>query len=267
MAGGLFYGLSGGGTLPGGSYNAVVGCDGVIGSKFIHLTGGGMASSAEYAEINVGENYPGDLDVDAWQNRATIANVVSENVDMDSFAICSKHKAQYRQKPFQVPHAATRPQTVNCPGSEHVTSGGWRHPDGYGVSVRSSRPFDDGDRNKAPDDGWEVRMTNESPATIDASAWATCSDKFDPAYRKRSVSIPSPVRQTDAAVRCTKKQHVLGGGAHGSGGGRHNIVGTFITDGGDADSKPDDGFVAALDTYSNFAEFPNKLTVYAICKR
>jgi len=261
--GGLYYSESGGGTDPGGSYSAVVACSEVANSKFIHLTGGGMATNAEFGEITIVENWPGaTLDVDAWQNRVTVEPVVEQDVSLDSFAICTNEQPNVRSKGFSVNAGEVLSTEVDCPAGKPVTSGGWKLPDGSIYETSSSRPFDDADAGKSPDDGWRIRVENRGGAPVNGTAWAVCTNEFNPKYHRGTVPIPG-TGQADRVTRCGDKENLLGGGLRGSSATGHEIVGTLAVDRGDANDLPDDGFAGGVDSVSLQ---DGKLAVYAICK-
>ncbi len=61
---------------------------------------------------------------------------------------------------------------VSCPSRFHVASGGFSSgPSGV---VFSSVPIDRGDRDKAPDEGWAVHLTDQSFAPMAVGAYAVC---------------------------------------------------------------------------------------------
>jgi hypothetical protein len=69
---------------------------------------------------------------------------------------------------------------AKCPKRTVVVGGGF-HENGTSIHMRmvSSQPVDRGDPNNAPDDGWSVKLFNESGGanTNFANAYAVCEER------------------------------------------------------------------------------------------
>ena len=69
---------------------------------------------------------------------------------------------------------------AKCPKRTVVVGGGFAET-GTPIHMRmvASQPVDRGDKNNTPDDGWTVRMYNESGGsnTNSASAYAVCEER------------------------------------------------------------------------------------------
>src|SRR5215211_793857 len=69
---------------------------------------------------------------------------------------------------------------AKCPKGTVVVGGGC-HENGTSIHMRivSSQPIDRGDRNNAPDDGWSVKLFNETGGlnTNFANVYAVCEER------------------------------------------------------------------------------------------
>jgi hypothetical protein len=73
-------------------------------------------------------------------------------------------KVRYAEERATIPNGETRVLKADCPGKSKVAGGGF----GLAASnALASQPFDDRDRNKAPDDGWKAKLVN----SFDPSAY------------------------------------------------------------------------------------------------
>jgi hypothetical protein len=178
---------------------------------------------------------------------------------VESYGICSGMDVTYRLAQGilpATPHALTL--TANCPGTRHVVGGGAAAGQSGSIAdayVNSSYPIDDGDRNKAPDDGWRARLYGANQS--DAVAVAVCA-KTKPRYRRLDATASDIV-----VVDCPASRHVLGAGfrVHGDPSTSWMHAATLYDDSSDEpDTVPDDrvGFDEA-------AEGDQRVTAHAIC--
>src|SRR6186713_803103 len=78
-----------------------------------------------------------------------------------SASVKSAGGVNYVSKGSTVAAKKTATITAACPKGTHVFSGGERNRGGVrSIFIRQTFPFDSGDKDKAPDDGWRVRVKN-----------------------------------------------------------------------------------------------------------
>jgi hypothetical protein len=142
---------------------------------------------------------------------------------------------------------------VACPAGTHVTGGGEATFNGYkGLRLRGSYPYDGGDPDSLPDDGWKLSYRNIGGVSVEVDA--ACAAEL-PHY----VAVPFTIAETSRGTKgagCGYRQ-VYSGGALGG-----TLVSVLPKDGSDSDSNPDDSFQAAID---NPRSSPAQATVFAIC--
>jgi hypothetical protein len=100
-----------------------------------------------------------------------------------------------------------------CPKGTHVLGGGEVTNAGYFTArLHHTFPYDDRDRGKAPDDGWEVRMSNVGEHHF--VAYAICS-KRSPKYVTKDQAVNAN-DQTNNNVACPAGTAATAGGHKGS---------------------------------------------------
>lgn len=123
---------------------------------------------------------------------------------------------------------------AECPGATHVISGGMGTFNGYGgILLTGSYPYDGGDKDSAPDDGWKIDVTNRGGLETEANA--LCSgQKWK--YPHEDFDFPR-FKDGTGTVKCPSGTHII------SGGGRAGtLIGLLPGDGKDSDKAPDDKF-------------------------
>ena len=142
----------------------------------------------------------------------------------------------------------------DCPGRTRVLSGGASSFGGFGDSyISSSYPYDDGDRDKSPDDGWKTKIS-AFDSFVDINAYAACA-KLKPTYRDRRYEIAPMTSSTDEAVPCPDGDVIVHGGFKGPTSVRPGS--TFPFDGGTDDAwglRPE-----------NVSGEDQKITGFAVC--
>ena len=92
------------------------------------------------------------------------------------WAFCGLGSMRYPSKARRLDIQETRTMKVHCPDETRVLSGGFTtEGSNSDLYLNATQPYDDGDRNKKPEDGWKVRTTNV--AGFDnkrVTAWAFC---------------------------------------------------------------------------------------------
>ena len=121
-----------------------------------------------------------------------------------------------------------------CPGDMHVISGESGTFNGYGgILLTGSYPYDGGDKDSSPDDGWKVDVTNRGGLEVEVDA--LCSNQKW-TYVHKDFKFPR-FNDGTGTVACPSGTHVI------SGGGRAGtLIGLLPGDGKDSDKSPDDKF-------------------------
>jgi hypothetical protein len=102
--------------------------------------------------------------------------------------------------------------SVDCGPGTQVVSGGVKAAGPYGSQypVRSF-PFDDGDADSAPNDGWRVSVDNKSNKDRKMKAYAVCTTSGGISYWFSDGTAMKRARAHDQ-TDCMAGQYVLGGG-------------------------------------------------------
>jgi hypothetical protein len=154
---------------------------------------------------------------------------------------------------------------ANCGRRQHVLSGGFKQyrpddPPFLNTHLAASVPFDDGDANEAPDDGWRVKIFNPAGSrTPEPTATAICAKGAKPKYRSDRDQIPAGQSSPALEIPCPDGTTVVGGGI-GMGGGAF-ITSTFPADTGDEDEIPQNAWTGVMHTDSG----GRTLTAHAVC--
>jgi hypothetical protein len=154
--------------------------------------------------------------------------------------------------------------TRKCPPGTKVTGGGVFGAGGYNEQqINSIRPYDEGDANDAPDDGWQATVDNQTGGPLDVKVHAICTPGDFTYLETDQVSVNSGQALT-SNVSCPAGTHVAAGGLYAGGGiDQQNLVRSYPADfKSDANAKPDDGWVA---TSHNVSVGQRSFRVYAIC--
>ncbi len=153
----------------------------------------------------------------------------------------------------QIGLLATKTFAAHCPGRTHVLSGGAGSESDFGDSfISSSYPFDDGDSDKAPDDGWKTKFSSFD-ASIEITPTAVCS-RVKPAYRSAEETAGPGGLATDP-IPCGPARAVVHGGLRGPTSLR--LVSSFPSD-----NAGGDNWLVVADNISNRTKSG---TGYAVC--
>lgn len=153
--------------------------------------------------------------------------------------------------------------TAKCSNSRQVSGGGvFVSTAQHESNVSRSFPIDDGDADKAPDDGWSVRVWTRQGLGGSTTAYAICTKHPGISYRSKRVLLQADTTPQPFA-QCPQSDPALSAGLKLPGPVDHSVVNSLdIYDGGDADIAPDDGAQARL---ANILD-NRSARVYAICK-
>jgi hypothetical protein len=183
-------------------------------------------------------------------------------------AICRKGgRIAYRQTMIPVNSSDVAAGKLSCGGRRWQVTGGATFVGTAGGWINSSHPYDGGDRDKAPDDGWQIRAF--APVPSELNAFAICVRNMDLIYKtRRPVTIPdgNPESQTRSLnLSCGKKHHIVGGGLRLTGqANRAWAEGTAPVDSGDPGDAPDDRWRAIA---TNGGGVAITMKPFAICLR
>jgi len=129
-----------------------------------------------------------------------------------SASVKSAGGVNYVSKGSTVAAKKTATITATCPKGTHVFSGGERNPGGFrSIFIRQTFPFDSGDKDKAPDDGWRVRVKNLAGKKEAVTTEAVCG-KTSMSYRKRTISVAAHTGTDEQDVSCPNGTFAFGGG-------------------------------------------------------
>lgn len=113
--------------------------------------------------------------------------------------------------------AVARHLRARCAPGEEVVSGGVRSSRTR-ITLSHSAPFDSGDDGMAPDNGWEVSLSNDSPRSARIVIRATCSSK-SARYQRLGPFSHTPDEGITNSLRCERGK-ITGGGTDLGGGPR-----------------------------------------------
>ena len=185
------------------------------------------------------------------------------------WAFCAGGKVHYPTRTTTLELGDTRAIKATCPVGTKVLSGGV-YLDGLNsdVHLNAMRPFDDGDDNAKPDDGWQVRASDLAGADKLYKAWAFCRADVKPVYRTEASTVNAG--DVDfASLSCPNQARSvagIGGELRGDPDGRRisGIEPDDDTSQGEPDTFPDDrGFIEVDNPTASEASF----TINLICAR
>jgi hypothetical protein len=121
---------------------------------------------------------------------------------------------RYVTKQFDSVQPGPKTLTANCPDGTNVFSGVHYNTGGFGdLTSLHSYPFDDGDRNVRPDDGWRTRIMAHE-ALSGAFAYAVCA-KPRPRYFTLPFKASTALQRQQISVNCPNGFPAIYGGTNG----------------------------------------------------
>jgi hypothetical protein len=160
--------------------------------------------------------------------------------------------------PVTIPMDAAGTVSVACPAGSHVLGGGqYVFAATDDAVLHTSAPFDGGDGDAIPDDGWRSTVDSLFGSQPQVTEFAICSTK-KPAYRSttRTMAAPGEARMLR---HCPKGEAVLGGGVQISPGYSSAYIQT---------SDPIDGVAWDTEAVAGLAGKVNqRVTDWATCGR
>lgn len=111
-------------------------------------------------------------------------NPTNVTANTDVWVFCGTGKMRYPSRSTRIDLETTRSIKVPCGEGTRVLSGGFTAEGGNNHTfLNAMRPFDDGDANARPDDGWQVRVTNVAGFDDKRyTAWAFCRPNLQVLY-------------------------------------------------------------------------------------
>jgi hypothetical protein len=103
---------------------------------------------------------------------------------------------------------------VACPGKTRVVSGGLSADAAPSAFTFNGVPYDDGDGNGKPDDGWRLTGTNYRAGKVKIEGEAVCTKKLKPSYPAESEKVGAN-SQSQVSVDCPGDRAAVGGGMTG----------------------------------------------------
>lgn len=230
----------------------------------IHVTGPAAGSQLAYGRPRDDEVADADQKPDdQWAGGAM--NLPASPRAITTYAICRQSGPTTVRYPVHVVHdvapGSTFSAKATCPAGSHVVSGG---SDVYRGRVPVSVPFDSGDGDRLPDDGWRIRARNDEGSAFDLTVHAVCLLGPVSDLRYRVARGKAKAGKARTLVASCRDDAVVGGGVAISGStAKHFIHSNRPRDAAsDANSTPDDLWQA---TAVNDSTRQSKVAVYAIC--
>ena len=257
--------IGAGGVPEGSSQTIIAGCPGE--TKLAGL-GGSFRSGGAGGEtiFNALHPYDGDDENTRADDAVRMRGVaVSEVGNITAQAACTAEQPRIPEKRVVLKEEAGKTVSVPCPRGTFVSGGGGQmtgDPD-Y-VRVHSTSPYDDGDTDARPDDGWRVRAYNLTDGRLQIFASAICLGER-PRYQETEYELDSGIGLGTSA--CKRGGALSVGARTEAPAGVVRLVAVELTDsaeinGGDADTAPDD---FANVHVSSDTDDTKQLTVTLIC--
>ncbi len=151
---------------------------------------------------------------------------------------------------------------AQCPGGTRLVGGGARIPGfGAGAHLNSLDP----NTHEGSPGGFQAWIYNNSGTSQTATVHAVCEQGGTAKFRKSPSATESAPDAVAVKARCSRTEHVSGGGAFVTGDSSEAFVNSsFPIDGHDSDGKPDDGWRVRV---QNRAGLGKEVTAYAICSQ
>jgi len=178
---------------------------------------------------------------------------------VDIWAVCAKKaNPRYRLKTRDFGMNEGRTANASCRGN-HLLGGGFFIAPLLVSEMSASAPFDGGDKNNVPGDGWKARGFNSTGPSATLGARAICTEEGGLSYARESAPAPAAPDVLSRTVGCKGDAKVTSGGGSVLSG---HIVESHPIDDGDAGKAPDDGWRTTLLAGTAF-----KPSMFAVCLR
>ena len=226
--------------------------------------GGGGAKSDQFGafSVSLATSVP-VVGQNAW--RVWANNRGPNSASMIAFVVCtSGYDLRQRFAEVNLPAHSSKATPARCPAGTSAVGGGvYISGSTLDLVVSTSKPWDSGDRDSKPNDGWFGRANNGSGTDQVMETWAVCSKNGRFAYVHDSSKL-APRGEALAQAQCPGKSQVVGGGTQISKAGlKTEITYTRPYDGPDGDLAIDDGWVS--DATNHASRGAHTLTGWAVC--
>jgi hypothetical protein len=154
--------------------------------------------------------------------------------------------------------------TRKCPQGTRLAGGGVFGAGGHNEQqINSMRPYDEGDADVEPDNGWQATMDNQTGGPLDVKVHAICT-RADFTYVVTEQNSVNSGQAATADAACPAGTHVASGGLYAGGGiDQQNLVQSYPIDSmSDSNTKPDDGWRGSS---HNVSVGQRSFRIYAIC--
>lgn len=175
---------------------------------------------------------------------------------LTSYAICAKGvNLEYKSGTVPEQPKAVRTFGIACPGDTDVIGGGSQIATSQSY-INSSYPYDNGDKGKAPNNGWAVRVFDTIGGSGGFQVFAICAKQEKVSYKTATAKKLKSNHASNQKLSCPKGEHAVSGGSKvsGPGDGAH-LEGSYPFDSGDKGKVPDDGF--KLSTFNDHGSKKN----------
>jgi hypothetical protein len=169
------YGTSGGNLSPAGEVGDVATVEDVCEGDEASLAG----FRGSGGDVRFPLSRPDGV-LSSWS--AIAQNLGDEAANANLYRTCTLDYDPVRRSEFvRIDSGESGKVTARCKKSEAVINGGFASTvNGVGQRdtwVTSTRPYDSGDRKKAPDDGWRAKAQNSSDEKVKLTVHAVCQPK------------------------------------------------------------------------------------------
>jgi hypothetical protein len=226
------------------------------------LGGGVFFQNDTYGDVRAVSSAPFDGSdagsrPEAWYVTADNGSV-NPNISIGEAEVCGHaRRVSYPSRTKQLPAESITTVKVSCRAGKHVLGGGGLADAAlHQHRLVSSAPFDSGDRDHRPDDGWSVRISNGNTHSDPVTVTAICAKVRHLAYRTKSKTVQGSARGTQA-VNCPDGEFALGGGVAQS--GPYYVEG-FVRS--SFDFNDHGRWIGVVDNYQSQAE---SMKITAIC--
>ena len=182
--------------------------------------------------------------------------------------VCKRGQRSYVVRERTLSAGAARGFSARCPAGTHVTGGGAFVGGDIGDGrLLSTSPFDGGDPDSRPDDGWRIKAANASVTEdSDVKVHAICQ-KRSPRYEVSDPATLTAGSETGVLHDCDNEAHLIGAGANVSLDPDAQVSAILLQDSGaDADLARDDNVSFTL-THRDAGGTDAGYTLTDICAR
>lgn len=203
---------------------------------------------------------PGAPTPDSTRQVAETLFKQSHSLSLGESTVCAQSLAglTYPTAKAKAPARSRKTAEVKCGGGGSVISGGGKVAGQFrGPRLVKSLPFDSGDANAVPDDGWRIVVDNPSKKGRTITAYAICTTTTGFTYISEQTNAPKRTRY-HRQVGCPGGEYAIGGGVtHNIGFGDARLVASRHVP-----FPQYDGWIAEVD---NLSQTKRKATTFTIC--